>query len=134
MSLKELKDELFEATPYRRAYAIEDLIHRVAERVLVYRQKRGLTQAELARETEQTQPRIAEIEGGFVNMTLRTLAKLAFALDCRPEDLVMRDSSVARLQGWDEKAPKASLFSDFEVLIQSSEMDAAQADGFGKAA
>jgi DNA-binding XRE family transcriptional regulator len=52
----------------------------LASNVYRLRTEAGMSQAELARAVGVAQPRIAEIERGDSNPTLRTLSKLAFAL------------------------------------------------------
>ena len=52
------------------------------------RRKAGWTQTELARRVGTSQPRIAEIEGAQSNPTLRTLARIAYALDVNLSVLV----------------------------------------------
>ena len=52
------------------------------------RRDRGLTQEDLAQLIGTSQPRIAEIEGAQANPTLRTLAKIANALDVTVDALV----------------------------------------------
>lgn len=52
----------------------------LASNVYRLRTAAGMSQAELARAVGMAQPRIAEIERGDSNPTLRTLSKLAFAL------------------------------------------------------
>lgn len=102
MKLDDLRGALAQREEYRRAFAEEDLIHRVAERVLRHRKVRGLTQDEVAERLDTHQPAIARIEGGYENLTLRSLARLAWALDCRPEDLIMRETPLQLLPGVDD--------------------------------
>lgn len=98
-----LHDNLKEDEEYRRAYAEEDLIHRVAERVYLIRRKLNLTQAELADKLGTQQPAIARIEAGYENLTLRTMANLAWALDCRSEDLVKRRQPLVLQGEWERE-------------------------------
>jgi transcriptional regulator with XRE-family HTH domain len=106
MRIERLHDTLSQDSEYRRAYAEEDLIHRVAERVYKLRLKLDMSQAELADELDTQQPAIARIEGGYENLTLRSVARLSYALDCRPEDLVDRETPVVLHEDWnrDEEA------------------------------
>lgn len=71
------------------AYAEEDLIHRVAERVYNIRTRLGLSQKELAERVGTKQPRIAMIEGGYENLSLRRIVRLASALGCAADDLLL---------------------------------------------
>ena len=109
MRLGELRKQLFEDIEFRRAHAAEDLIHRVALRVFQLRHERNMTQKELAQEIGMKQPRIAEIEGGFANITLKTLAHLAFALGYRVEDLVCRHMPRVSLEDIKNEAPSDSV-------------------------
>ena len=53
------------------------------------REKRNMSQAELARRSNVPQPQISMIENGLVpNPTGETLLRLAWALHCAVEDLV----------------------------------------------
>ena len=65
-------------------FALEnDAKLRVAENVIRLRKKRSMTQDELARKAGLTQGKIARIEGGDENITLRTLERLVAALGGR---------------------------------------------------
>jgi transcriptional regulator with XRE-family HTH domain len=86
--LRELLGDLAEDREFQAAMLEEDLISRVALRVLKARKANGLTQAELAKMIGTHQPGIARIEAGESNLRLRTLAQLALALRCEPEALV----------------------------------------------
>ena len=76
--LKEfLKDEEF-----RKGYKEELRKLRIAHALIKLRERRGLTQAALARRMRVSQPFIAKLESGEAhNFNLETLAKLAEALD-----------------------------------------------------
>jgi len=56
-------------------------------RVLQWRKKRGLTQAQLAQRCKTTQQTIAKIEQGVVDPKLSTLQNIADALECELTDL-----------------------------------------------
>ena len=75
-----LHTELMNDEEYREAFAEEDLIHRVALRVLQYREAYGISQEKLAELLGTKQPAIARIEAGEANMTLRRVARIAHAL------------------------------------------------------
>jgi len=92
MRLSDLHDSLLKDEEYRRAYAVEDLIHRVAERVNQLRTAQGLSQSELAELLGTKQPAISALEGGFANLTLRRLAECAYVLGCDPVGLTRPDS------------------------------------------
>ena len=89
---------------FQLAYAEEDLIHRVAERVYRIRTILGVSQKDLAERLGTKQPRIAMIEGGYENLTLRRVVRLAFALGCAAEDLLLPETpSVLQEPGFDKK-------------------------------
>lgn len=92
--------EWMEDAEFQQAILEEELINRVALRVLRVRRKRGLSQSELADAISTHQPAIARIESGEANITLRTLAQLSLALGCSPEDLVSEKSPDVILDGW----------------------------------
>ena len=71
-----------------RSYAEEDLLHRIALGTLLFRREKGLTQEELAKKLGKSQSFISELEAGLRNITIRTLALLAFTLQRDPQDFV----------------------------------------------
>jgi transcriptional regulator with XRE-family HTH domain len=68
----------------------------IEHKVATLRKRRGLTQAELAGRSGVSQPMIAQIESGKLsNLTLRTLARTAAALDANLKiDLIPRSTGV----------------------------------------
>ena len=60
----------------------------LGDRVRELRQKRGLTQADLAGRLGVPQSRISEIESGTRVPSLVTMLRLAAALDCKPTALL----------------------------------------------
>lgn len=56
-----------------------------------WRKFRGLTQEQLAERTPFTSGAISQLETGRTRYTQEMLEALAFALDCRPGDLLNRD-------------------------------------------
>ncbi len=81
MRIEDLKVKLAKDPEYRLAYAEEDAIARVAIHVLRIRHDLGLKQAELAERIGKDQAWVSHLEAGDENITLRTLAQLAFALE-----------------------------------------------------
>jgi len=59
-----------------------------ARRVREFRQQLGLSQDELAHKASLHRTYIGAIERNERNITLRTLSRLAVALQCRPVDLL----------------------------------------------
>lgn len=71
-----------EADP-RLARAVEDLVleMKLEQQIIALREKRGLTQRQLARRLGTSQPYVAKLESGRVkNLGVRTLVKCARAL------------------------------------------------------
>jgi transcriptional regulator with XRE-family HTH domain len=60
-----------------------DALFQVAENLIYLRRHRKLTQAKLARKMGTSQAKVARIEGGRENVTLRTLEKAVVALEGR---------------------------------------------------
>ena len=60
-----------------------DALFRVAENLIYLRRHRKLTQANLAKKMGTSQAKVARIEGGRENVTLRTLEKAVVALEGR---------------------------------------------------
>ena len=87
-SLQNPPNDLVDNNDFQVAMLEEGLIHRVALRALEFRRALGLSQAHVAKRLGTKQPSVARIEAGEANMTLRTLAQLALALEHPPEDFV----------------------------------------------
>jgi transcriptional regulator with XRE-family HTH domain len=60
-----------------------DALFQVAENLIYLRRHRKLTQANLAKKMGTSQAKVARIEGGRENVTLRTLQKAVVALEGR---------------------------------------------------
>lgn len=116
MSLDKLHEELSADAEYSLAYAEEDLIHRVALRVLRFREASGLSQGELAELLGTKQPAIAKIEAGEANLTLRRVARIAFALGYDPEALVASECPEFVQLKWEYDALETMDFCTTEVF------------------
>jgi len=117
MTEQTLHKRLLEDPDYALAYAEEDLIHRVALGVSRRRRTLGLSQSDLAGLVGTKQPRIAAIEGGFVNLTLRRLARLAVALECDAGRLVASDDP-GQLDLFSRQDPwSIHLFGGLRILV-----------------
>lgn len=78
---------------------------RVATYALQLRRLRGYSQAHVAKLMETSQPKVARIEGGDDNITLRTLRKLALALQGRIRlSIEPREVHVPAMPEWWEAA------------------------------
>lgn len=70
---------------YRRLYEAADVELRVALQIARAREKRKMTQSELAKALKTKQQTISRIECGAQNVTIETLEKIARALGRRLE-------------------------------------------------
>jgi transcriptional regulator with XRE-family HTH domain len=81
---------------YRREYERTRLANDVAIRVIQYRVRHGLSQAELARRLGTRQPNVARLESGEHEPTIATLSLLAqvlkqdFSVDIKPSRTRLR--------------------------------------------
>ena len=69
---------------FKKAYKEEDVRARLALRISEIRQKKGITQAQLAKRLHTSQQAVSDIEKfKHTNLTLHTLQKIAQALHSR---------------------------------------------------
>ncbi len=69
---------------FKKAYEEEDIRARLALRIAEIRQKKGMSQAHLAKKLHTTQQAVSDIENfKRANITLLTLQKIARALNTR---------------------------------------------------
>lgn len=108
---------------FQLAMVEEGLLHRVALRTIHFRKTKRLSQKALAKRMGTKQPAIARIEAGDTNLTLRTLAQLAFALERVPEDFVTDRVLYRGGEAWGE--PNVRL-----VRAQQSVSASAQPSGY----
>jgi HTH-type transcriptional regulator/antitoxin HipB len=66
----------------------DDIVHRVGRRIGELRRQRGLTQSELGERLGIAQKNVHRLESGTQNLTLRTIVKVAQALDVDVEALL----------------------------------------------
>ena len=92
---------------YDRLVRQEELILDVTERLTEALQETGVTKAELARRLGRTPGFVSQVLGGGRNLTLRTIADIAVALDLRPAFKLSPDwEIVAEESQWpDESRP-----------------------------
>ena len=76
-----LKEEL-KSPSFRQEYRKQLLEAEVAEQLHDMREKKHMSQRQLASKAGMKQPALARIEGGKVNVTLDTLQRLAGAMNC----------------------------------------------------
>lgn len=83
----------------------DQLIKHVGHRIAELRTDAGLTQEELAESIETATKNLQQIEYGKVNMTLRTVARLANALGVEPAELLVKPTrKAARRPGRPKKS------------------------------
>lgn len=75
------------------------LVRSVGRRVAELRRARGLTQARFADELGVSLPYVQRIEGGLQNLTLRSLAELADALQADVVDLFVPPAQLRAQRG-----------------------------------
>ena len=78
-----LKNWIDESSENARLLCQEDLILDVTERVLECMEKKKISKSDLATALGKTKPYVTQLLNGSRNMTLRTLADIAFALDTK---------------------------------------------------
>ena len=78
--MKTRHEILMESPEYRRLYAIEGLVTDAAELVARLMQEQGINKAELARRLGKSRAWVTQLLNGKANMTMRTLAELAYVL------------------------------------------------------
>ena len=78
--MKTQHERLMENPEYRRLFTMEGLVTDAAELVARLMMEAGVNKAELARRLGTSRARVTQLLGGETNMTVRTLAELAFAL------------------------------------------------------
>jgi transcriptional regulator with XRE-family HTH domain len=69
----------------------EELIRQANEMIYATMKRRGVTKAELAKRMGKTPAYVTQILAENRNLTLRTIADIALALELRPS-LILRDS------------------------------------------
>lgn len=70
-----------ESDDNQRLVAVENFILDVTEQIWEQMEKREITKASLAEKLGKSKPYVSQLLSGSRNMTLRTLAEIAFAMD-----------------------------------------------------
>lgn len=79
-------EEQLKRPEFREAYEELEEEYELAKQIIKFRLSRNLTQAQLAKLVGTSQPAIARLESGnHRNLTLGFLARVAKAMDLRPE-------------------------------------------------
>jgi transcriptional regulator with XRE-family HTH domain len=102
-------DKLMRNPEYRKLFAIEGAITEASELVARLMAEAGITKAELARRLGKSRAYVTQLLGG-TNMTVRTLAEVAFELgaemklDARPR---AKKSNGSKAENHDGSLPRA---------------------------
>lgn len=82
-AMSPMERELFGTPAKRRQYEQERLILATTEEILRVMEENGITRAQLARDLGKSKAAVGEFLDGETNLTLRTLADIAWALGGR---------------------------------------------------
>ena len=122
MTTSILNDWLNESEENKKLYAEESLILEVSEMIWDELKKRELSKADLASATGTSKSHISQLLNGSRNMTLRTLADIAFALNMVPRFHLSDEDETA---GWAKigsviqaHSQKSPLNEDFFVATE----------------
>jgi len=80
VSADDLHEQAMQDPAYRREFERTQLANDVAIKVIGYRVRHGMSQAQLARKLGMRQPHVARLESGDHEPSVTTLARLADAL------------------------------------------------------
>jgi len=104
MKTKTQFEQLMESPQFRKLYAIEGLVTEAGEFIARLMQEQGVTKAELARRLGKSRAYITQMLSGSANLTVRTLAEVAYALGAEvkleavPVEGVVRERVRAELE------------------------------------
>ncbi|MFH1258373.1 MAG: helix-turn-helix transcriptional regulator [Elusimicrobiota bacterium] len=82
---KDFLKEKLKNPKIKESYNEEDLYSRIAIQIAVLREKKHITQQELAKRVHTTQNVISKIESGDSNVTFRSILRIASAFNKRVE-------------------------------------------------
>ncbi len=80
MKAKTQFEQLIDSPEFRKLYAIEGLVTEAGEFLARLMQEQRVSKAELARRLGRSRAYITQLLGGSTNLTVRTLAEVAYAL------------------------------------------------------
>jgi transcriptional regulator with XRE-family HTH domain len=80
MKTKPQFEHLMESPEFRKLFAIEGLVTEAGELIAKLMQEQGVSRAELARRLGKSRAYITQMLSGSANLTVRTLAEVAYAL------------------------------------------------------
>ena len=111
-----LFDEFMEDQDFARMERQEDFILTLTETIVSEMERRGITRAELADRLGKTRSCISQYLNGSRNLTCRTLADIAYAINCKPHLVLWR--AVETLE--EDTSPKAVVV-DFPYTVYQVE-------------
>ncbi len=82
MDWKDVKKELLSDPEFKAEYERLRPQYQIISEIIRHRQRRKMTQEQLAKRSGTTQSAIARLEAGKANVTLETLERIAEALEC----------------------------------------------------
>ncbi len=80
--MKTQHDEIMEDPEMRKLLSMEALVAEAAELVAKAMSEQDVSKADLARRLKKSRAWVTQLLNGTANMTVRTLAEAAYALDC----------------------------------------------------
>jgi DNA-binding phage protein len=92
-------EELMESPEFRRLYAIEGLVTEASEFIAQLMQHQKVTKAELARRLGKSRAYVTQMLSGKANLTIRTLAEVAYALGAQVKLQAVPLEAAQRHQG-----------------------------------
>ena len=96
MTRELLTEWLDESPEHSRAFLEEGLILEATEAICAAMEKRGMSKAVLAGRLGTSKAYVTQLLNGNRNMTLRTFARIAFALNLTPEMALKEDLASSR--------------------------------------
>lgn len=121
---RDLKAWLDESAKNRHLLAQEALILEVSEAIWAALEKLEMTKADLSRALGSSKANVTQLLDGRRNMTLRTLADIAFTLDLEPHFYLCQENQAA---GWWPseivKSMERPSFSSVQVVEAANEGD-----------
>ncbi len=123
MSASELNQWLEESEENQKLYAEEDLILEVTEMIWDKLEKKDLNKAELAQTLGKSKSYISQILSGSRNMTLRTLADIAHALNLKPKFHLLEENETTEWVQVGTVAPSLKNLAAINIVNASDDSD-----------
>ena len=112
--MKTRHEMLMEDPEYRRLYTIEGLVTDTAELVAQLMEAQGVKKAELARRLGKSRAWVTQLLSGKANMTIRTLAEVAYALGAEvklsTQSQTTQQAEASLVQQWSTATPPSVRF------------------------